>query len=814
MVATTATISAQQADSLLGESRTMVGTIEEAMLGDEEDDSQGVSSTLVLSNDVFTETASYQLSQFFFRPRGYENRYDRTFLNGIEFNEGWRGVFNYASLGALNDFSRNGTVSLGLSPTDFAFTGIGGAENINLRASAFQRGSKITLSLTNRNYYARGMFSWATGMMDNGWAFAATVGGRYSHEGSIEGVFYRNIAGAFAVEKQIGRHSFSLTAFASPVERGQQGSSYQEVYDLVGDNRYNPNWGWQNGKKRNARVVTAFDPTAILSHTFKIADNTTLNSGLSFHYGRYGSTALNWFNAPEPRPDYYRYLPSWNDDNPEVWQHYVDAWRSKDSHVTQIDWDALYRHNYLAMQNGDDSYYMVEERRSDIAEAAFNSVLNHNAGWGRFTAGVSYKNSTSHQFKTADDLMGMKYIVDYDTFAERDNLGEAKNNDMNNLDRKVEVGDTFGYDFRVRMNNARLFAQNQHLLPRWDIFYGATAAMVDVQREGMMRNGRFPDNSFGRGTKHTFVEMGAKAGANWKISGRHILSLSALAQSEAPSMDDIYVSSRVSDNVSVEPEVGKVFSAELAYNFSTPRLRGRVSLYATQFSGQRERYGYYNDLERTFTNHLLTGVERRHVGVEAGVSYTLDQHWSFDVAASLGDYRYSNNPMGTLNHENNQQPDKSETVYMDGFRVGATPQLAGTLGVNYFNNYWFVNLSANAAGATYVLPAPLRRVMSNYAALDPANPQSMQFVNDMFAQERYDASVTLDLSVGKIIYLANRDQLNFNLTINNITDNLGVRTGGYEQGRIETTLTDADRFPSKYYYMQGVNGFLNVSYRF
>lgn len=802
--ASVATTTAQKQDSLRNAQELEVGTIEATMLDDENDDnSQGVSSALVLSNDPFTESASWQLFQFFFRTRGYESRYDRTYLNGIEFNEGYRGVFNYASLGALNDFSRNGTVSLGLAPAGFGFTGIGGAKNLNLRASAFQRGHKATISLTNRNYYVRGMYSWATGMMDNGWALAATIGGRYSDQGAIQGVFYRNIAGAFSAEKQFGRHSIGITAFVSPVQRGQQGNSYQEVYDLVGDNRYNPNCGYQNGKKRNARVVTAFDPTAIVSHTFKIKDDLTLNSSASYHYGRYGSTALNWYNMPEPRPDYYRYLPSWQ-------QSTLDGWLSGDPAVTQIDWDELYYKNYLAASTGSDAYYMVEERRSDIAEGAFSSVLNR----GHLTAGVSYKNSTSHQFKTADDLMGLQAIFDYDTFAERDNLGQAKNNDLDNPDRKVYAGDTFGYDFKLRMSNARVFVQNQHRKSKWDIFYGVSAALVDVQREGMMRNGRYPENSKGKGVKHSFTEVGAKAGANWKLSGRHIVSLSGSFNTEAPGMDDIYMSSRVSDNTSVKPEVGKVASAELAYHFSMPRLRGRVSVYYTQFADMRERYGYYNDIERTFTNHILTGVGRRHMGVEAGVNYTLDQHWSFDAAASVGDYRYTNNPLGTLNWENNTQPDRSETVYMKNFRVGSTPQTAATVGVNYFNNYWFLNLSANAVSRNYVLLAPLRRVMSNYSTLSASDPNAAAFVAEMFAQEEYDAAVTLDFSVGKIIYLKNRNSINFNLTVNNLADNRNVRTGGYEQGRIESTFTDAQRFPSKYYYMQGINGFLNVSYKF
>lgn len=58
-----------------------------------------------------------------------------------------------------------------------------------MRASGYAPGGKLTMSYTNRNYYLRGMFTYATGVKDNGWAFATSVGGRYSHEGNIEGTF-------------------------------------------------------------------------------------------------------------------------------------------------------------------------------------------------------------------------------------------------------------------------------------------------------------------------------------------------------------------------------------------------------------------------------------------------------------------------------------------------------------------------------------------------------------------------------------------------------------------------------------------------
>lgn len=457
---------------------SMVGFIDAGLLDDDvESSSQDVSATVLLSNDVYLNKTAYQLSPARFSPRGYSSTQELKYINGVVFNDQNRGVFNYSSVGALNDMTRNGDVTNFTSPANFTFGALGGAENINMRASGYAPGGKLTMSYTNRNYYLRGMFTYATGVKDNGWAFATSVGGRYSHEGNIDGTFYNNISLAFSAEKQWngGEHSLSMVAFVSPVRRGQQGSSYREVYELTDNYLYNPNWGYQNGKKRNAKVVTAFDPTAVISHIWKINDNTTLTTGLGTHYARYGNTALNWYNAPDPRPDYYRYLPSYF-DSPEAKNAYTELWRSNRTEYTQINWDNLYLANANSVRNGNGAaVYMVEERRSDLFETSFNSTLNTKINrYFNITAGVGARYTLSRQFKTVDDLLGAQYVLDIDKFAEQDFSGDHDKiqNDLNRPDRKVYEGGIFGYNFNLNIYSADAWVINKYRSRYWDYYYG------------------------------------------------------------------------------------------------------------------------------------------------------------------------------------------------------------------------------------------------------------------------------------------------------------------------------------------------------
>lgn len=519
-----------------------------------------------------------------FRVRGYENIYEQRYINGVNFNDQLRGVFNYSSIGALNDMTRNGDVVNYNRPSAFTYGSIGGAENINMRASAISPGTKATLSYANRNYYLRGMVTYSTGLLDNGWAFAASLGGRYSHEGAVDGTFYRNFSYALSAEKQWkgGEHSLSIVTFGSPVQRGQQSATYQQACELLDNYQYNPNWGYQNGKKRNAKVVLAFDPTLILSHTWKIDDESSLVTGVGMHYGRYGNTALNWYNASDPRPDYYRKLPFAIDINvsPEVAEATELLWRRNDTSVTQINWDNMYLAN--AMQADGKAQYMVEERRSDLLETTLNSTFNTKLGdhsW--LTAGAEFRYTQSRQFKTVDDLLGASYVMDYDKYAERDIHDDlnSKQNDLNRPDRKVYEGGVFGYNFNLNIMKAGAWVTNQHRYAKMDFYYGAKFDYVQFYRDGKMKNGRYPENSYGKGRTHSFVDMALKAGLTYKFNGRHFLTANVSYGTEAPLPNNAYLSPRISDMTPEDVEngqkleSGRVFSADVNYIFHCPPSR-------------------------------------------------------------------------------------------------------------------------------------------------------------------------------------------------------------------------------------------------
>jgi hypothetical protein len=161
------------------------------------------------------------------------------------------------------------------------------------------------------------MLTHNSGLNKKGWAYSLSFSKRWAHEGPIAGTFYDAYGYFGAIEKRFKRQGFSLMLVGAPIRRGKNGPATQEVIDIAGSNYYNPNWGYQNGKVRNSRILKTHQPLIILSHDYKIDSKTTLNSAISYQFGETAQTGLDWFNNADPRPDYYKNLPSYYESQHE-----------------------------------------------------------------------------------------------------------------------------------------------------------------------------------------------------------------------------------------------------------------------------------------------------------------------------------------------------------------------------------------------------------------------------------------------------------------------------------------------------------------
>ncbi len=790
------------------------------------DDDLEINASGVLhgSRDIFLSTAGFVFGPMRFRVRGYDNKYSDLYMNGIQTNDMESGRAVWAYWGGLNDAVRNKETYKGITQTDFAFGGIGGITGIDTRASKIRTGTKLTYSLTNRSYDHRAMFIHSTGMMKNGWAFAVSGSRRYANEGYTEGTFYDAYSYFVSAEKKFNdKHSLGLVVFGAPSKRGGRSATVQEVYDLTSI-RYNPNWGWQDGRKRNAKITDSHTPFAILTHYFDIDNTSKLKTSLAFSTGKYNRTSLNWYNAADPRPDYYRYLPSYFTDADAVerrTQEFINGER-------QIDWNAMYQANYTNIDTvfdadgisgntvtGNRSEYIVENRRNENYQMWLNSVYNKSLSDNlKFTAGVQHRRYKSRQYKTLEDLLGGEYVVDIDKYAERDLVGEGvADNDINYPNHIVDtIGEVFGNDYYANVNKTQLWANAGYSIGKIDAYFGLEGSNTNFWRTGNMQNGKFPDNSLGDSEKLHFYNYGVKAGATYKLTGMHFFHADGAAMSKAPEFRNSFVSPRTRNQIVSGLESEQIYSVQGGYILQSNKIKATVDLFYTQFKNQTEVRSFYFDGFNNFVNFVMTGIDKTHQGIEIGAEYTISPGLSVYGVANLGYYRWTSRPNFSVYVDNSAETYyENETVYVDGFLVSGTPQTAFSGGVKYWApKHWWIGLSANYLDDTYLSFSALTRTVDAVKYLDHSTPE----YEELIKQDKLPNYYTLDGFVGKSFRFQYKYYLNISLNVSNILNNESIITGGYEQARIDASLENLEKFPPKYYYYNGLQYYLNVSFRF
>jgi hypothetical protein len=796
--------------------------------------SENISGILTASRDLFASTAAFVFGPARFQIRGYRSDYTSVLFNGVSVNDPETGGIFWSNWGGLNDVTRTNNVSIGLAPTDYAFGSVGGASIVDTRASYQRKQLRVSYARSNRTYLNRLMLTWSSGLLPGGWAVSLSGSRRWGQEGYVAGTYYDAWAYFMSVDKKLGdKHTLNLTFFGAPVRRGKTAGAVQELYDLAGTNYYNPNWGYQNGKVRNSKEARTHQPMAILRHDWQIAPRTTLTTAASWQFGRDGDTALDWYDARDPRPDYYRRLPSFYDPEQAalIEQLYLD-----NPDLLQVDWDYLYNVNYgstATIQNADGipgntvtglrSQYIVEDRRADRQVANINTWLQHKLGKRvSLVGGLSYQWFKNHNYKLVDDLLGGEFYLDIDKFAELDNpLSDPDfyQNDLETPNRLVREGDSFGYDYNTHSRRAGGWAQANFGFTNFDFFAAANATQVSYWREGLVRNGRFPNNSLGESDKADFLEFGGKAGLTYKLNGRNYLVLNGGYSQRAPFMRNIFVSPRSRNDLAEDLRLEKILSAEGGYLLKSPYVKAKLMAYYTQFQDQLYTRSFYLDDaididEGGFVNYIMNGIDSRHAGIEVAGEVTVLPGLKLNAVAAVGQYIYTNRPEVTVYSDISAAKLSDHIVYTKNFYIPNTPQSAYTFGINYnAKRFWFVNLNFNYFDNIWIDIYPERRTSDAVAGsvvpdVEPGTPLWNSIIN----QEKAPGAFTMDFFGGKSWKFGDV-YLYLNVGVSNLLDNKEFKVGGYEQFRFDFEEKNVNKFPNRYFYGYGRTYFISLAAR-
>lgn len=686
-----------------------IAEVDDSSFGEFDLDDSGYSDNptiLFASNDVFTNVAGYGFSAIRFKNRGYNSESQDVYLAGVPMNDAITGYSPYSLWSGLNEAMRSKESTIGLEGSSYGVGGYNGETNISAMPSSVRPGWRFSVLSNSAMYRLRFMATYASGVLDNGWSYAVNASARIGGNDWIEGVFYRNFALYAGAQKRIdNEHSLALVAFVAPGERGAQNASTQEVYNLMQDNMYNSNWGYQNGKVRNARVRRTFEPVFILKYDYTPSENLEAAATLLYRTGFNGYTALDWYDAPDPRPDYYRNLPSYsymdeNDydrDNFDKYLHATEMWTpgiAAYANYQHINWDNLYNVNYNSADGR--SKYAQEQRHVDQNDLNLALSLK----WRPLdqllvSAGINGKINCTHNYKKIVDLLGGEYYLNVDQFAERDFASNAAliQNDLdyflrNGVAEKIGLNGHYGYDYLAQVRRASIWANGAYDNGALALTLSAKLGYDSFWREGLVRKGLFAglddegreivyngvvltsydDNGYaitskGKSALSQFLVGSVKLNAAYSFGGGHRVSANVGYFSDAPTFNQAFVSARTRNSIVKGLTNIHSFSSDVSYQLSKSGYNLRATAFYTRINDLSDVMSFYDDSQQSFTNFAMTGIDQRHIGIEIGAKVPLFvQGLSASAVLSMGEYVYTSNPYMVQTVDNSAKTIREEQL--------------------------------------------------------------------------------------------------------------------------------------------------------
>ena len=850
-----------QTDSLATQPTTIsesAFTLTEAQLGEDEDMSQSV-TIINSSSNIYANEVGYLFSPVRFRYRAFDQKFNDVYINGVPMNDMESGQFRFTTIGGLNQQTRNVEFALPFESNNFAMTGMGGSNNYNFRPGSMPVGQRISLLGANRAYTLRGMYTINTGLNDKGWAFAGNLTYRWANKGYVEGTFYNALSYFLGVQKVFGdgQHSLSLSTWGNPTERSSQGPATDEAYWLANDKYYNPYWGYQNGKKRNSRVINDFSPSAIMTWDWNINDKSKLTTSLFGRYSMYKSTKLNYNNADNPQPNYWKNLPSsyydvWYNDMESYitdqayndWKDSYNYWRASKAN-RQINWDRLYASNQNINAAGKDAMYYVEAKHNNNLTASLASTYNHQIDAKKsFNLGFVAATNKGMHYVTMEDLLGANTFHNINTYAISDiynaNSDEVQY-DLRNRNAVVKEGDRFRYDYNLLVNTGKVWGSYTEDFGNLHYTVAGRLGYTNMQRDGKMQNGLAANNSYGKSKHAEFVDGGLKFGSTLNMGHGNTLIFGIGYEHRAPQARNAFMAPEINNNFVRNLKNERVFSTELGYQYENAWMHLNLNAYYSRLDNVTDWQNFYHDDINSFEYVSLTDMKKEYYGVEAGVKFKVTSAFDVKLLGTISDAKIINNAklaymesVSGAMHGNDYGTEGDtntnwDRVYNKGMRDSGTPLTAASLGVNYHQNGWFLSLNCNYYDRIYLSYSPNYRyrksIENRKQIMSQRGIEIMDENNEpresALSQAKGHGGFMLDGSIGRSIYLKH-GSLSINLSLTNILNNRNIVTGGFEQSRSDYS-GDKDNVKSRAYafsknpykfYAFGTNGMLNLTYKF
>ena len=609
----------------------------------------------------------------------------------------------------------------------------------------------------------------------------------------------------YGLEKNLSKkNNLGFTFIWNYSDQSKVSTAVKEIFDLANQNTYNPTWGWRNFKPYFPNTKQSNAPILSFRYLHTINENNYYKFNQSVIIGRQSTSSLEWTQTADPRPDYYRYLPSYFSD--ESLKNDLSNWYIKHPESLQINFDKIDQINKASMDQR--SYYIVNQQNSDLLlwNGAFfypkyyGNELNVSWGANYLYHQIAYSNQVK-------DLLGGSYFLNYNSWVNDDGLNTSFQNDIQNPDRKITKSETWGPNYTMHAAQIYPWLQVNKNYARFETIFGMGLGIQTINRNGHNTNGLFPASSFGKSNYIWSDAKDFKIQLLYKFSGRLYFRSIVFAQWKLPSIDNLFIDPAF--NSFTSPYAKSIFKngIDLTVYYRTPNLKLYFSAYWNNTYHHSISRMFYHDEYASFVYGLAGNISKAYSGFEFSAETPIRHNLQLIFVATLQNNIFLDNTPYQLLSINDLHPFTKGLLLLKGLAAESSPSFTNVLTLQ------FQPISTLRIGVTmlYAIQRPIaidyfRRseVVKNKLDLYGWNKmQQASFLPD-------NTVVNAFVSKSAQFKIASKTIRGFtSLSIRNVL-NTFIPIFAYEQSRFDYIKFNASKYAVKYLLDQGVTYSLRI----
>ncbi|WP_237277319.1 TonB-dependent receptor [Tenacibaculum ovolyticum] len=577
--------------------------------------------------------------------RGFRSENVAVMINGVPVNDMENGAVYWSNWAGLSDVTSAMQVQRGLGASKVAVPSVGGTINIISKSSDAKKGGNVKMSIANDGYQKYGM-TLSTGLMDNGLAITASAA-KVSGDGYVDGLQFEGVNYFLNISKVLNdNHKLSFNVIGAKQTHGQRYNTRTIAQNRAteqGGKRFNPDWGYRNGKVENSSFNFYHKPQISLNHDWTISDRTFVTTAVYASFGSGGGRRTE--GTGKFTNDDYRLGD-------------VD---------TPIDFDRIVAENkangalgatdvFTASVNEHKWYGVLSTLKTDLSD---NLILS---------TGIDARYYIGSHWYEVTDLLGGQYFLN------------PKSND-NNFNAALKVGDRYNRDYEGRVLRYGTFGQLEYSQDNLSVFLSTTISNTRYGRSSFLDDSSNPNGNVSENIN--FLGFGTKGGANYNLDDNQNIFANVGYFSRAPFLTGNVFLNKESVELNSEAINEKVFSAEIGYGYRSEKFNANVNVYRTSWL-DKSLTARVQDPDNTgeFLEANLPGLDALHQGLEVDFAYKMSDNLTLTGMASLGDWRWKSDVTAEIFDQSGASIKKVEVNATD-LKVSDAAQTTFALGLKY-----------------------------------------------------------------------------------------------------------------------------------